>query len=491
MMKRILFTTGIIFLLLGFSTQLSAQTRGISYQAVARDGSGANSVLMANQTINVNFKIREGSAAGAVVYEETHSPTTNGYALFSVVIGEGTVVSGDFNTLDWAGNDHFLEVGINGASVGTTELNSVPYSKVATDMALDHIQGVNTAGAAPGSILKFDGTDWVTGNDEVNDADADPVNELQTLSLSGTTLSLSNGGGDINLPGGSVWNTTGSNIYYDNGFVGIGTSSPTTGLHLSSNSNNHDIRIDDTFPFVLFNTTTGNGNSGLKFEDQGGYTGWITHFAATDAIYISGRNSPTAFPNIAVASNGRVGIGTGTPNFPLDIAEDTMSINGLEISNLGSSNLGLDGDIIPYGGSSLLFDLGNNTSTQHWDQVVANSHVTYSDARLKNQIADLPIGLSEVMQLRPVQYKYNTDIDAGQRLRYGLIAQEVEAVIPGVVINDDVDVNPETGQVERIEAEYKAMNYVDLVPVLIKAVQEQQDYIQQLEQRIKNLENKN
>lgn len=484
-MKQLLTLCILFLLLLMAGTPLYAQTRGISYQAVARDATGT---LIANQTVNVGFLIREGNASGPVIYNETHGPVTNDFALFSVVIGDGAVVSGDFSTIDWAANAYFLEVQINGASVGVTELLAVPYSKVATDMGLEHLRNVETSGVGSGSVLKFDGANWVAGTDDTDDADINPTNEIQTLSLSGSNLALSSGGGSVVLDSLSPWNENGTDIYYDNGFVGIGTDNPSSGLHLSSTSNFHDIRIDDSFPFLLLNTVTGSGNMGIKFENQSAHSGWIAHMASQDAIYISGRNSPTAFPNIAVASNGRVGIGTGTPSFPLHLAEDTMSINGLEIANLGSSNLGLDGDVVPYGGSALAYDLGNNTSTEHWDDVVATAFVTFSDARLKEEVADLPVGLPELMALRPVQYRYQSRIDVDGALRYGLIAQEVESVLPNVVINEDVDVNPETGQVERAPTPYKAMNYQELLPVLIKSIQEQQAYIETLEQRIQQLE---
>ena len=454
MINKFLFSLGIFILLLGTHTHLSAQTRGISYQAVARD---ASSQLMANQNVNVNFKIREGSAAGTIVYDENHSAMTNGYALFSVVIGEGSTVSGNFDDIDWAANDHFLEVGINGASVGATELNSVPYSKVATDMQLDAITDVNTTGAAAGSVLKFDGTDWVAGTDST---------------------------------GQSPWNISGNNIYYDNGRVGIGTSTPASALHLSGTDNTYDIIIDDQFPFITLNATSANGNSGIAFQEQGVLSGYIIHRAAEDAIFISGNNGSSQ-PNLVVNSKGRIGIGTGTPSYPLHMTKDTMSINGLEIANLGSANLGLDGDIVPYGGSGLAYDLGNNTATEHWDDVVASEFITYSDIRLKNQIEELKFGLNDIMKLRPVQYKYKKIIDVDDKLRFGLIAQEVEPIMPNIVINEDIDVNPETMEIERKPSEYKTMNYMDLIPVLIKAIQDQQEYIQKLEQRIENLENKN
>ena len=76
-------------------------------------------------------------------------------------------------------------------------------------------------------------------------------------------------------------------------------------------------------------------------------------------------------------------------------------------------------------------------------------------------------------------------------MRCGLIAQEVEKVIPEVVVGEDWDYNPETQKVEMVEGDYKTMNYIELIPVLIKAIQEQNIYIQKLENRIEVMEKNN
>ena len=70
--------------------------------------------------------------------------------------------------------------------------------------------------------------------DGVIDADADPINELQVLSLSGTQLSLTpNGGGaPIDLASSFIWQRNANNIFYNNGFVGIGTNTPNNRLEV-------------------------------------------------------------------------------------------------------------------------------------------------------------------------------------------------------------------------------------------------------------------
>ncbi|PCI94373.1 MAG: hypothetical protein COB15_14360 [Flavobacteriales bacterium] len=69
----------------------------------------------------------------------------------------------------------------------------------------------------------------------VNTADTSATNELQTLSFSDPNLTLSNGGGTVNLSSlsGGMWQSNSSDIYFNTGSVGIGTSSPFTGLDVA------------------------------------------------------------------------------------------------------------------------------------------------------------------------------------------------------------------------------------------------------------------
>ena len=87
-----------------------------------------------------------------------------------------------------------------------------------------------------------------------------------------------------------------------------------------------------------------------------------------------------------------------------------------------------------------------------------------SDRRHKDQIQDLPAGaLGLVEKLRPVSFVWKTPTDPGMRGRQiGLIAQEVETIIPSVVLTQD---NAE---------KTKAIKYDELIPVLIAALKEQQ-----------------
>ncbi len=132
-MKKIIY---ILFFL--YSTIMFSQTmtmpqapQGITYQAIALNNAG-------NQLVNSNIKLRfsviDNSATGTVLYTETHAKTTNDKGLYSLVIGQGTVVTGTFSSIDWGKNAKFLKVemdssgGTNYTIVGSTQMQSVPYA---------------------------------------------------------------------------------------------------------------------------------------------------------------------------------------------------------------------------------------------------------------------------------------------------------------------------------------------------------------------------
>lgn len=208
----------------------------INYQAVARDASGG---VLASQAISVRFNIRNTTASGPIVFSETHSVTTNQFGLFNLMIGSGTPITGTLTAIDWAGDLKFLQVRMdinNGNSysdMGTQQLISVPYSLAsaqASALSLSAtVQPVQLAdgGATVGQVLMWDGTSWIpattaegtiyTAGDGIdisggvitNTGDLDNVNEIQSLSLNGSQINLSNGGGSVLIP--NIWISTANN----------------------------------------------------------------------------------------------------------------------------------------------------------------------------------------------------------------------------------------------------------------------------------------
>lgn len=71
----------------------------MSFQAVVRDQNGA---LKANSLIGVQIIItKDGGFFPQIVYTETHTTTSNANGLITLEVGNGTVVNGDFSSIDW------------------------------------------------------------------------------------------------------------------------------------------------------------------------------------------------------------------------------------------------------------------------------------------------------------------------------------------------------------------------------------------------------
>ncbi len=163
-----------LFLLMSFLA-IGQVPQSVNYQAVVRD---QNLIPIVDQMVAIRMSIRQGSLDGDQVYVETHQVTSNGFGLINLQIGEGNLVSGSFPDIEWGNNTFYLQIEIdpNGGNdfllMGTDQLISVPYAL--------HAQ---TA-------------------DNINDADADPTNELITgVELQGDSLILQEGGNEtaINL----------------------------------------------------------------------------------------------------------------------------------------------------------------------------------------------------------------------------------------------------------------------------------------------------
>lgn len=187
-----------------YSFLTTAQPDSFKYQAVARDG---NNQLLATKNISLRFSIIQDNAPQSVRYVETHTTTTSDLGIFHVNIGNGNPIQGQFSTIAW-GSDDFkmkIEVDYNGGSnyidMGTIPFLSVPYALHART-----VDDKNDADADPANeiqtLSKNGNTITLSKNggsftDEVNDADADPNNEIQSISKSGNTVTLSRNGGSF------------------------------------------------------------------------------------------------------------------------------------------------------------------------------------------------------------------------------------------------------------------------------------------------------
>ena len=166
----------------------------------------------------------------------------------------------------------------------------------------------------------------------------------------------------------------------------------------------------------------------------------------------------TGMTGTVAAPAGNVGIGTTTPGYKLDvngtINASAILINGVAVATTSSS--------WQSNGANIYYNAGNvgiGTTTPGYPlDIVGNAHATAfvstSDERLKTNISTIE-GLDLILKLRGVRYKWK----ANNQSDFGVIAQEVEKVLPEAVVTD-----PNTG--------LKAVKYQNLVGPLIESTKD-------------------
>jgi hypothetical protein len=138
-----------------------------NYQGVARDNAGNTLV---NQSVGIQFDLRQTTANGAVVYSEEHAATTNDFGLFNLQVGLGTPSLGTLSSIDWSNGPYFLEVSIDAAggtnyqSMGVSQLLSVPYALYAETSGSGGVTGA-TGPQGPTGPQGLQGPAGADGND--------------------------------------------------------------------------------------------------------------------------------------------------------------------------------------------------------------------------------------------------------------------------------------------------------------------------------------
>jgi hypothetical protein len=339
----------------------SSEGMGISHQAIIRD---AGNMLIANQQIGVRVSIIQYDAEGTIVYSETHAPISNTNGLISFVIGQGEVVSGDFNAIGWYDGSFFIKTetdptgGSNYTIIGTTQLLSVPYAFYA-EKSRDNPWIKN------GIDIYFP-----EGNAGIGTSNPEQKLDLRGSDIDeGAALRIGNSdgshrllffGGRENDPNPYINWKHGDPLRFatddggwsekmritSDGRVGIGTTNPLNTLHISGNDSVRAIFSaaggfnNQTSAIILRSTFGGNiqdytprNLAMLKAHFDGG--GWNTatlafHTAGDDCI-TDGDAEPCE--RMRISSNGNVGIGTILPERKLHVTSDFSSWGLLRLQN--------------------------------------------------------------------------------------------------------------------------------------------------------------
>ncbi|CAG5077061.1 hypothetical protein [Parvicella tangerina] len=290
-MKKVILS---ILTFMTLSSVLAQAPEMFNYQSAVRNSSGD---IVANQNVSFRISILEGSVGGNSVYVETHSATTSDLGLVDFKIGDGISQSGNFSTIDWGSNAHFVQVelDVNGGSnysvMGTSSLVSVPYAlhaKTSEDTPTNVSDLNNDAG-------------FITSP---NDGDFDSSNEIQSLSLVGSDLTIS-GGNTITLPvsgGNESWIMNSDSAVY---LGQTNTISANNDFSVVAGENN---TLDANYSIVsgMQNDVTGFMNMAVGFGDtigQSGFTLYKYAFGENVKLLRSGNGTYNSIPSLGVGEN--------------------------------------------------------------------------------------------------------------------------------------------------------------------------------------------
>ena len=316
----------------------------------------------------------------------------------------------------------------------------------------------------------------------------------------------------------AILNFSDDNITVVSGRIGIGTTDPKGALHVKTTGGEGSTTLTNEWGVVVIGDITGfnlsldhnelmarNGTSRTPFylQREGGDvilfndasiqgnvifkdTGEVGIKTTTPSGLLHVNGSERDF---VVSAEGNVGIGTDEPSARLQIVtEDSDYLVNLTSGSrpalmIGRStyrHLAFDNnEIMAKDGDSdsILYinRLGGDVEFGDGDITYSGTLTNSSDITLKKEIKPLSRGLNEILKLKPVSFKWKKKSASKNDKKFGFIAQDVKKVLSDIVYGGGVD-------------DTLSMSSMELIPVLVKSIQEQQTHIESLENRIAKLE---
>ena len=263
------------------------------------------------------------------------------------------------------------------------------------------------------------------------------------------------------------------------GNVGIGTTSPTNGK-LEIHNPTTTVATTDSVDLAITQNASGTSS---KVQLRAGVTSGDDPYFS---IRTRNRNDASSEPGVVkermrIDSNGNVGIGTTDPGTNRLQVLAGLNTQPLFVGSVGGSVCTMNRNTSD--GHVLRFEK-DGTLVGH---ISTNSNGLPSDKNFKRNITDLKLGLDFVNKLKPSVYNYKID-DEDCPVHYGLIAQDVESALEECGVEKNSSLMLQHSPTEKEEESDYSLDYGKLVPVLAKAIQEQQQLINDLKSRIETLE---
>ncbi len=350
----------LISVLISFNI-LAQAPESFKYQAIIRD---ANGDPIVNESVSIGLAILQGSSTGTEVFSEIHSITTNAFGLVNLEIG--SVNSTAFLAINWSAGPYYIEISMDGTTMGTSQLLSVPYALYASNggESVWNKTG-NNINYLAGNVSTGTEINWATLN-VGGQLNIEPGNNqlwgsqllLNSDSLiDGTTFTLTSTAGDAvegnskfiigNIPFNSIvpiplmtFDTLGN--------IGIGTANPITKLHIGEydtysgfGGGNRDwMNIG-----LSLSWNTDNMYIGLKDEGEDQKAAVIAWGDNEDDVLrfiYSDQDSITEKEIAVFKSTGAIGIGTTEPMANFHVA----GLKDLDLARFGNQRIESDSMVV-------------------------------------------------------------------------------------------------------------------------------------------------
>jgi hypothetical protein len=333
--------------------------------------------------------------------------------------------------------------------------NYTSYSPSLSGSGASGTWGINVTGSA-GSVSNFKSFGIIYINPNGANAQCNTAQMIAHLS----SLGFFN---QSHAVGKCAWDYAGNNDLNDTGFGTIDLAGCMIETATTTGGEKH-IRI--TRP-----TTGAGGFQVLVYVDHGsGYSpGWRAMITSENissfALGTGGGSTVTSTTYFRSSDNGS----TSYTAAAIQLRESQGGSSGSYLpprlafhwGGVVASQIGIRSD----GGIQILNNPGSSLENLWANNMYASGFQQNSDIRIKDNIVDSKYGLKEVLQLRSVEYDRKDD----GKHQVGLIAQEVEKIIPEFVNTTDAPISVEDAD---SISNFKTVNYSQMVSVLIKAVQE-------------------
>lgn len=242
-MKSIKIIIAVLFL---SASGIFAQVpNAINFQAIARD---ANGDVISSTDIMIRLTVINGSVNGQEIYQELRALTTNEYGSFAFQIGQDAdyVTIGTFEDIQWNIGNKYLKIDYDptnqfdwSLTLGTIEFGTVPYA-----FAAGTVSYIDLSGVQDGDVLLYNAGTGMFEPGQISGGTVEWSNIQNVPNFA--TVATSGDYNDLTNTPNQIWTENGSNIYFNDGNVGIGTIAiPDRRLVIASENSQAQIILND------------------------------------------------------------------------------------------------------------------------------------------------------------------------------------------------------------------------------------------------------